>query len=69
MPFAFLEAEAPVHHRWEQLPAAYVQRSRGYDDQARRAVARGWPVRRLQANHLAMVSQPEQVAELLRGLP
>lgn len=67
-PFAFLEAKSPDRAEWEQLPAAYVQLSRIYEDQAARAEARGWPVRRARLNHLAISSHPAEVAELLRGL-
>lgn len=67
-PVAFLEAKSPDRSEWEPLPAAYVQLSRIYDDQAARAEARGWPVRRARLNHLAISSHPAEVAELLRGL-
>lgn len=69
VPFAFLEATAPDDNRWERLPAAFVQLSKGYEANAARAEQRGWPVRRAKLNHLAMVGEPAAVAELLSDLP
>lgn len=69
VPFAFLEATAPNDNRWERLPAAFVQLSKGYEANAARAEQRGWPVHRVKLNHLAIVGQPAVVAELLSGLP
>ncbi len=67
-PFAFLEAKSPNRSEWEQLPAAYIQLSRNYEDQAARAEARGWTVRRARLNHLAIASHPAEVAALLSDL-
>ena len=69
VPFAFLEAASPDASEWEKLPAAYVQLSKVYDQESAEAERRGWTVRRAKLNHLAMASEPEKVAELLRGLP
>ena len=69
VPFAFLEAVSPASAAWERLPAAYVQLSKGYDAAALAAEARGWTVRRARLHHLAMASDPEQVAILLKDLP
>ena len=68
IPFAYLEAVAPAHPAWEALPSAYVQLSRTYDRAAEQAGERGWQVRRALLHHLAMVSHPEVVAELLADL-
>lgn len=69
VPFAFLEAKSPLHTEWEQLPAAYVQLSRLYEETANKAELRGWTVRRARLNHLAMLGSPAAVAELLKNLP
>jgi hypothetical protein len=69
VPFAFLEAVSPDGEAWEALPAAFVQLSKGYEANAARAEARGWPVRRAQLNHLAMAGDALAVAGLLEGLP
>ena len=68
-PFAFLEARSPDRSEWERLPAAYIQLSRIYEDQAARAQARGWTVRRARLNHLTISSHPAEVAGLLSDLP
>jgi hypothetical protein len=67
--FAFLEAASPDSSRWEQLPAAFIQLSKGFEVNAARAEARGWPVRRARLNHLAMAGDPMAVVQLLEGLP
>lgn len=64
-PFAFLEAVCPAD-AWEPVPTAYVQLSQGYAATAAKAEARGWPVLRTDLHHLAMASDPEAVASLLR---
>jgi hypothetical protein len=68
VPFAFLEAVSPAQFEWEQMPAAYLQLSEVYDDTAMKAERRGWTVRRARLHHLAIVSDPEAVADLLRPL-
>ncbi len=69
VPLAFLEATAPDLDGWEALPAAYVRLSDGFEAQAARADAGGWPVRRLDLGHLGMASAPREVAAVLAGLP
>jgi len=69
VPFAFLESMSPDDTGWEALPAAFVQLSKGYETNAARAEARGWPVRRARLNHLAMAGHPQAMAALLEGLP
>lgn len=66
-PFAFLEAACPAD-AWEHVPAAYVQLSQGYAATAAKVEARGWPVLRADLHHLAMASDPETVASLLRDV-
>lgn len=67
-PFAFLEAAAPDQHEWEQVPSAYLQISKNYEETATKAQLRGWPVRRARMNHLAIASEPAAVAALLTEL-
>ena len=69
VPLAFLETAAPDLGGWEDLPAAYIRLSDGFEAQATRSEARGWPVRRLELGHLGMVSAPREVAAVLAGLP
>jgi len=69
VPFAFLEAACPDHPQWARLPAAYLRLSEAYEPEAARAESQGWPVRRAGLHHLAMVSDPDKVAVLLKDLP
>lgn len=64
-PFAFVEAVAPRHSEWEQLPAAYIRLSEGFEPNAARAEELGWKVQRLDSNHLGMVSRPDQLVAAL----
>lgn len=49
-------------------PAAYLQLSPGYVADADRAAAAGWPVRRLVADHLAILTDPQHVHPSLAAL-
>jgi hypothetical protein len=68
VPFAFLEARSPDVWDWERLPAAYLQLSTAYEEEADRARARGWPTRTARLNHLSVTSEPAMVARLVREL-
>jgi hypothetical protein len=67
-PVAFLDAAPSPSDAWERLPACYLQLSRRYAAQADWAEARGWPVRRVALHHLAMASDPAEVAAHLASL-
>lgn len=69
VPFAFLQAKAPDHRGWENLPAMFIKMSEGYARNALRAEERGWAVTRIEANHLAMVSQPADVIAAFASFP
>lgn len=69
VPLAFLEAQAPDRTGWEELPAMFVRLSDGYENNAARAERRGWTVRRIEANHLAMVSRSAEVIAALTSFP
>ena len=49
-------------------PAAYLQLSGAYEDEARLAVRQGWPLVRLELDHLAPLTRPAPVALALSGL-
>ena len=68
MPFSFLEADTPIDAQWEALPSTYLRLSSGFERQATRAEELGWTVRRLNTNHLLMVSDPGKVAAVLSDL-
>jgi hypothetical protein len=66
LPLAFFEERAPAIEL--QAPAAYLQLSASYADEARLAGRQGWPVVRLPLNHLALVTQPRAVAGAVASL-
>ena len=66
LPLAYFEAIAPDADL--RAPGAYLQLSGAYEDEAQRARRRGWPVRRLQLNHLSPLTAPEEVAVMVEAL-
>ncbi|MFI4975450.1 MAG: hypothetical protein ACHP84_13000 [Caulobacterales bacterium] len=64
-PLAWLDAPSPRSAEWEAIPAAFVQLSDAYADEAAEADRLGWTVRRFPLHHLAMLSDPAKVAALL----
>jgi len=63
----FEEVQPPAPH-WPDAPAAYLQLSEAYGDQATRARELGWPVTERVSHHLAPLTDAVIVAESLRGL-
>jgi hypothetical protein len=57
----------PANPDWGKLRCAYAQLSHAYAEAADEAERLGWTVRRANLNHLAMVSDPRSVADLLKG--
>lgn len=66
LPLAYFEAAAPEGD--VTSPAAYLQLSGAYDDEAVLAGRYGWPVVRLPLHHLAMLTDPAPVAAALESL-
>lgn len=66
LPLAYFEEIAP--DAIYAGPAAYLQLSGAYDDEARLAGRYGWPVVRLPLHHLAMMTNPEPVAAAVESL-
>ncbi|CAN7351262.1 hypothetical protein LJR219_002007 [Phenylobacterium sp. LjRoot219] len=66
LPLGYFEEPAPTIEL--TAPAAYLQLSGGYEEEARLAGRQGWPVVRLPLNHLAPLSQPQAVAGALASL-
>ena len=62
---AYFQEPAPPAAHWPAIPCAYLQLSEGYQEQADRAEAQGWPTTRLDADHLAVFTGPEPVADFL----
>ena len=64
LPLAYFEERAPATP--EPIPrSAYLQLSDAYTEAADEAERRGWPTRRVAADHLAMLTRPELVVEHL----
>nr|BFE48810.1 hypothetical protein GCM10017745_22370 [Saccharothrix mutabilis subsp. capreolus] len=66
VPLAFLKEPRPTVS-WTG-PCGYLQLSEAYADAAAGARALGWPVRSLDAHHLAAAATPEPVAAAVAGL-
>ena len=60
LPLAYFEESAPAATL--AIPCAYLQLSSGYDAEAERAEANGWPVARLSLHHLAVLTDSKIVA-------
>jgi hypothetical protein len=65
VPLAFFEEPAPIVDSWASVHCAYLQLSMRYERDADEARNRGWVVHRLRSNHLAMITQPLEVAEAI----
>ena len=66
VPLAFLGEPAPLESEW--LPArscAFLQLSAGYDDQAREARRLDWRILQLEADHLAILTRPDLIADAI----
>lgn len=66
VPLAFLK-EARPDLEWPG-PSGYLLLSEAYQEEAKAARGRGWPVRELALHHLAPASDPEPVAAALTDL-
>lgn len=62
LPLAFFEEPAPAA---PESRSAYVRLSETYDLFADEAARRGWPVYRENADHLAMLTQPDRIADVV----
>lgn len=69
LPFAFFaERLPPVPTSWRSCHPGYLRFSDGYQEPAREASSRGWPVRELPGQHLHMLVDPTGVAAAITGL-
>jgi hypothetical protein len=66
IPIGYFEELAPEIEL--KAPAAYLQLSGAYIEEAQIAGRKGWPVVRLPLHHLAMLTHAEAVARALEGL-
>ncbi|HEY3956145.1 MAG TPA: alpha/beta fold hydrolase [Streptosporangiaceae bacterium] len=69
LPLAFFEEMLPpLPEEWRSCRCAFLRFSEGYQQPARQAAARGWPVRELPGDHLHMLVAPAAVAEAITSL-
>ncbi|MDV6011747.1 alpha/beta fold hydrolase [Haloechinothrix sp. LS1_15] len=67
LPLAYFHERAPHDPPLPQRHCTYVQLSEGYRDASVAAERRGWIVFRTNADHLALLTQPETVADLVES--
>jgi pimeloyl-ACP methyl ester carboxylesterase len=68
LPLAMFEETYPPAPGWPDAPGGYLQLSEAYQDDAARARELGWPVRQQLSHHLALLTEPGQVAREVRKL-
>jgi hypothetical protein len=68
LPLAMVEEIYPPAPGWPDAPCGYLQLSEAHEDEAARARELGWPVRQQMSHHLALLTEPGQVARELRKL-
>ncbi len=68
VPLAMFEEVHPPAPQWPDAPAAYLQLSEAYQDQAATARKLGWPVAERMSHHLAPLTHPGMVADALHEL-
>lgn len=68
MPLRYFTESIPVPAGWDKTPAAYLQFSPAYRDDAVVAEERGWPIHRIEGRHLHQTVAPVEVAETIVAL-
>jgi hypothetical protein len=68
VPRSFYDTPIDVPRGWNTRPAAYLQLSPAYDDEAARASQWGWPIARLIGQHLDVTVRPDVVARRTHDL-
>lgn len=68
LPLAYFDQRVPNPSGWAGRPCGYVLFGEAYDDVARDAADRGWPVERLDGGHLHQLVDPGAVTEALVGM-
>lgn len=68
LPEAFYDVTVPLPPGWEPARRGYLRLSPAYQDDERRAADRGWRTTRLDATHLALLTDPGPVAHAVAGL-
>lgn len=68
LPVALFEERIRVPAGWPDAPCAYLQLSGPYDEAAARAKHEGWEVGMIEAGHLHMLADPDEVARAIVDL-
>jgi hypothetical protein len=68
VPEAFCDEPAPACPGWPPARLAYLQLSESYAEEAASAVSAGWIVQRAIIGHLAILAEPDRVAESLHAM-
>ncbi|HEV2377915.1 MAG TPA: alpha/beta hydrolase [Streptosporangiaceae bacterium] len=68
LPLAMFDEVHPDIRSDRGTPAAYLQLSEAYQDQAAKARSTGWPVAALSSHHLALLTDPQLIAGSLESL-
>jgi hypothetical protein len=68
MPLSYFTESIPVPSGWADAPSAYLQFSEPYAEDAATAASHGWPVHRIEGQHLHLVVDPDAVAEAVVAL-
>ena len=65
LPLEYFETPAPAAEDWRASPTGYLRLSPAYEQETREAEQRGWLTRREPSDHLAMLTRPEAVADMI----
>jgi hypothetical protein len=68
LPLAYYQEQVPAPAGWDDHSCGYLLFSPAYQDQARQARQRGWPVQSLPGEHLHQIVDPDGVAHALLDL-
>jgi hypothetical protein len=68
LPVALFEEVHPPAPGWPVAPGGYLQLSEAYEGEAAKARDLGWPVHQQLSHHLALLTEPSQVAHAIRNL-
>jgi hypothetical protein len=68
VPLSYFAEAAPDSGAWPPPWCAYVRLSEAYEGEAAEAERSGWPVRRIDGDHLSLMTRPEAVAAVIAAL-
>lgn len=68
LPLSYFTETAPEPQTVAAQWHTYVQLSDAYDAEAAAAVRSGWPVHRLEGDHLSILTRPEETARVIDGI-